>query len=402
MRGPLRALFWVALFAAVVLLVPAALPPDRSPTYPAPLWVDGAVWDYRPTTTFQGPSSPAGNASVHTGLHPLLGPNASQGLAWDFTDEGTSSSSPSWPFLTWGVAIDNATWSSWSWFAGCIDYTMNLTGPGAWDFPMGLSFPLGAGGSFEAVRNGSLEYVALPSPCPLAPRSSPSFVREAGGPAEVSLSGSYTRMLPAGATSSCVLYVCNEDRVYLVNALLTIAPTGGPSFVWRLRMLYDPTISGFRDLSESPSSSSGFVPGSVNLTLASTAVPGSSPNPPGVLGYAESAGLVGVVPLMAAFWELRRARRREEVAYEADVKAVLAALPPELAGNPPPEGSYESDFVEEEKATSSVGREGGEEGEGDGEDGEDGEDEAVSPPVRSPSKEGEAAPSERVPGRSPP
>ncbi len=327
MRARLRLVTYAVLWVVTLLAVPIALPPAREPTYGPPPLTSTYNWSYGGAPTYQGsPQSSLGGLQVHeapsTPGHGDLVENWSVG-----TMHGPS---VPWPLTGWQLAYSDGWWESVSW--RCPDGSSaraNLSHPLAG----GLTFPLGGSGA----ESGST-FAHLRGDCVLAANGT------------VSAEGGYTRLHPAGGSVSCVLYVCNAYRVYAMWVQLVVRSNASstPLATWTLQGIYDPTISGYRALSESPGPGpvGTYVNGSMNLTVQGPGGAGTAPSPDPVVEYGQSLLLLLALPLVALAVELLSFLRSNRRADADTEEKVMAALRGDEREGVPPSPLFDSSLDE--------------------------------------------------------
>ncbi len=299
MRARWHLVFWLALFVASLLVVPALIPPQREPTYTIGPVSVGDHWIY------QG-SSPPGAAS--TGAPPQLYMNVTAvtgGVGGNLTEvsEGFQTlprGNPSWPWLNLTYQDPLGAIVSFGVPCGAGNVTVTPERP----VVLGLGFPLtgATGGSFTvpARTRGNCPWGA------------------------VTLDGAgVTHPLPPPAGENCGLYVCDLAWTYQVSYRINVTSlTGTVLYPVSFQGIYDPSISGYRSLSAS--SERGNWSGSLAVSQA----PATTASPPLWLSLLESLGVVLLVPLVALAVEGLRFRRSARRQAEEDRRELSELLPP--------------------------------------------------------------------------
>lgn len=317
MRSVLRLVAWAAVYVALLLLVPLAVPPTVDPSFTTPVLTPGDSWDYDVSTSYQGPHLSGGSANENVSAVRSVGPT----LEATFLVAGKGPVGSAWPIPEWNLSVANGDWTSFSWTCPQGRSWANLSSP----LPVGFSFPV-----LSPTTENATVPATLSGAC-------------AAGSGSVVSSGGAGRQFAPGGSDACTLYVCNQLRLYPFKAEVWVLPSGStiPLVGWTLRGEWDPSVSGDRYLSVSPGLAPGFANRSVNLSLASTDAAADPPSPSPATMYGVSALLVLSVPLLAVLLEVLRFRRIARRAEEEEEAAVLAALPPEDRASIDDEGPLE-------------------------------------------------------------
>lgn len=312
MKARWRLVVYVALTVALLLAVPAALPPDMGATYGSPPWTSTTDWIYGVASTEGGPRE-AGSPLLEISVRNVT-PLSNNTYGATVVASVTNGALPDWILVSWDISLSNLGWRNLSWPCDGGDQWARLATP----LPWGGSAPFGTTEIFDesstTLESGNC----------------------ADGPGTATVEGVQAMVMPPKGPD-CSLYLCNEERMYNISADLTLkSPSGDILLDEFWQGLYDPEISGYRWLSVGPADAPGDR-GAVNLTLLSYHTVSTQPDPEPLFGIAESIGLIFLGPGLAILSEMmlsKRETRREQEERHAFIRTLAG---PELKAPPPPD-----------------------------------------------------------------
>ena len=299
MRARWHLVFWLALFVASLVVLPALVPPQREPTYTiGPLSV-GDHWIYTGTSP-PGATTTRFPPRLYVNVTQVAGGSGGSPTQISESFQSLPRGSPSWPWLNLTYQDPVGALVAFGVTCGTGNGTVMPERP----VPLGLTFPL-AGVSRTSFRVPA----TTQGNCPW-------------GTVEMNGTGVIVPV-PPSTGETCGLYVCNLAWTYQVSYRITVTSvTGGVLYPVSFEGIYDPSISGYRSLSAT--SDQGNWSGSLAVSQA----PATTPSPALWVSLLQSLGVVLLVPLVALAVEGLRFRRSARRQAEEDRKELSQLLPP--------------------------------------------------------------------------
>ncbi len=302
MRARWHLVFWLVLFVASLLVIPALIPPQRAPTYPIGPVSTGDQWVYQGTSP-PGPVTTGPPPRLYVNLTAVTGGSGGNLTEVSESFQTLPRGAPSWPWLN--LTYQDPLGAIVSFGVPCPSGNVSVTP----DRPvlLGLGFPLTG-----ASRISFAVPAHTQGGCPWG---------------SVNLDGTgVTTPLPPPTGEHCGLYVCDLAWTYRVSYQINVTSlTGTVLYPVSFEGIYDPSVSGYRSLSAT--SDRGNWSGS----LAFSRAPATTASPPLWVSLLESLGVVLLVPLVALVVEGLRFRRTARRQAEEDRRELSELLPPGMA-----------------------------------------------------------------------